>query len=106
MASQPALNSDGQLIEQSSCSTAEHDWDDVPFPLPHADEGNRAQDKSKPIEQSARWKERMQPKPDRKIQYHPDNSCRHGGESGGESSVAAQLLDIRSTQEYPKKLRN
>ncbi len=50
-------------------------------------------------------KNRVQSEPDRQVQDHSDHGRGHSGKGRRQGLVGADLLDVRSTQEYPQKTR-
>ena len=92
-----------KLINQAEQSTAEHDGNDVPFPAQHSDEGDRANNDSKPVNCARVREENAKPKPHREIEDDTDNRRRDRGKRSRQLYVAAQFLDVRPAKKNPKK---
>ena len=89
-------------IDQAEGAAGEDDGDNAELPAKHRDQGCETEHDGEPVELALRIND-VEREPDGEVQDDADDGSGHGGEGHADSSVAAELLDVRSAEEDPEK---
>src|SRR4029453_2830559 len=76
-------------VDQAHQAGADHNWDDIPFPLQHSNQGHKSKREGEAVENLRAWKKSIEAEPNREIHDHADDCGCDGGKRRVEPDHAA-----------------